>query len=257
MEWLSGAVVAGLVVILTWGLLAPRGLWRATVGWTVSDPQKREPGSSAYLLRRVLSGIGLIAVAAVVVPSALSAWLPSGQTAAPATQVEQRWGSPEPLLVERQYDALGDAPAGLASMPVLAYQDVEVVGDGAYLGDLRSFSLLGETDLPGYLGTEPAPDYSVPARTYLVVKVRGPLLCIPREVVVRETEETVEVGVFYGLPDPDLEIEGAVAPDHIAGCPADAAVTTSVLVPIVLGSGVGERTVVDLEGNEIPAAPTP
>jgi L-aminopeptidase/D-esterase-like protein len=86
----------------------------------------------------------------------------------------------------------------------------------------------------------------------IVVHVRGPVLCIPKSAVVIETETTVQVGVYYGLPDPLPGPDGSVTPvDSVAGCPADAAVTGSVLVPLQLSAPVGDREVQSLDGTPI------
>jgi hypothetical protein len=72
-------------------------------------------------------------------------------------------------------------------------------------------------------------------------------------VVVVETEETVQVAVYYGLPN---SADGSPV-DHIAGCdPADP-LTGSLLIPVQLSGPVLDRTVIDLAGNEIPFVPTP
>ena len=50
------AITAG--VICLWGLVAPRGQWRALASWSFRDPHAGEPGATAYAIRRVASGLG-------------------------------------------------------------------------------------------------------------------------------------------------------------------------------------------------------
>ncbi len=138
-------------------------------------------------------------------------------------------------------------PAGLVDEPLLGFQSFADITP-EYVRLLPPFSLLGNINIPGYVGSKAGADQSAWGAASLVVNVRGPLLCIPREVVVIETETAVQIAVYYGLPD---ALSGN-PPDHVAGCPLEGVVTSSVLVPIELSAPVGNRQVQNLQGNPVP-----
>jgi hypothetical protein len=58
----------------------------------------------------------------------------------------------------------------------------------------------------------------------------------------------VQIGIYYGLPDP---ADGSVV-DHTKGCPPGAPVTASLLIPIALSAPVGDRQVQALDGTPLP-----
>lgn len=252
MSWVFGTLAAALGIVFFWGLVAPRNQWRVLAGWSVTRPYADEPSGAAYAVRRTLSAVGLVGVLAVVAvgSSNLLGRLPG--EVAPPTVLEQMWGSPPPQLVDRVVTPVTAAPVGLVEFPVLGYQDLDGdLGVPDYLYDLRPFSLLGDTDIAGYIGSETDDGSSAVGVSDLVVNVRGPVLCVPRDALVVETETTVQVAVFYGLPvAPD-----GTAPDSVAGCPADAAVTGSVLVPLVLSAPLGDRELQALDGTPIEFVP--
>jgi hypothetical protein len=247
-SWVFGAVAVTLGALFLWGLVAPRTQWRALVGWSVSDPNANEPGGAAYLVRRVLSAVGLVGLLVVGLGAAgpVLALFPSD--APPIPPVRAMWGTPEPQIVNRVF-AASAAPSGtLSEMPVIGYQDL---GDELpdYLIDLTPFTLLGNADPPGYLGSNPDPGVLAVGSADLVVNVVGPVLCIPRDVVVIETEDAVQIGVFYGRSD------DAGVSDQVTACPADSSLTGSVLVPIDLSEPLGDREVQTLDGNHIRIVP--
>jgi hypothetical protein len=250
-------------VVFLWGVFAPRSQWRALSGWSVSDPHVNEPGGAAYFARRLLSGMGLIGLATVMFLTSTAGMSPI-RSAPPLDDIERMWGSPPPEFVERVFLTFSEPPAGPVEMPLLAYQAFEEgVDKPDYFLRLDRFRLLGESDIPGLIGQPPDEGFSAIGFADLVVQVRGPLLCIPREALVVETEDTVTIAVYYGLPDgePVRDEEGnempAPAPDHVAGCSADDPVTGSLLIPVDLAAPVGDRTVLTLDGDELREVPLP
>lgn len=256
MSWVFGVVAVSLGIYFLWGLFAPRSQWRALSAWSVSDPHAHEPGGASYGWRRLLSAVGVLGLAAVgaisVTPGVLAA-LP--QEAPLVSPVEVMWGKPLPQLVDRSVYGSTTVPGGLVEVPVLGYQDLDELDElPTYLLDMRHFSLLGDTSPSGLIGAYPGDGYSGVGPADFLVNVRGSVLCIPRSAVVIESETTVQVAIYYGLPDAEPAADGtpAPAPDHIAGCPADDPVTGSVLIPITLAAELGDRTVQTLTGDEVP-----
>jgi len=253
--WVFGIIAVSLGIFFIWGLLAPRSQWRVLTSWSVSDPHANEPGGAAYGWRRLLSGVGVLGLAAVGVVSAtpeLLAALPQEERV--TTPVEVMWGSPPPQLVDRSVNGSLAPTPGLVPVPVLGYQDLDELDElPTYLINMRHFSLLGDGSPAGYIGSYPGDGYSGVGPADLVVNVRGSVLCIPREAVVVETETTVQIAIYYGLPDPAPAADGTPAPppDNAAGCPAKGAVTGSVLIPITLISEIGDRTVETTDGDAI------
>jgi hypothetical protein len=241
-----GTIAATLAVLLAWGLVAPRSQWRVLRSWSVDDVHRFEPGGTAIGLTRLASGIGLAGLVAVgiVGASTIVAGLPKPPP--PPSAIEEMWGDPPPHLLNRVFFTSGQSRGDLLGVPVLGYQTFDE-GIPDYLLDVPVFSLLGETEVPGLIGEEPELGTSAIGQSNLLVHVRGPILCIPRDVVVVETETTVQVGVSYGLPD-----AGETPVDHLAGCRADDPLTSSLLIPVQLSGPVLDRQVIDLSGAEIP-----
>lgn len=247
MSWVFGALAVTLGIVFLWGLFAPRSQWRTLSAWLVSNPGAHEPGGAAYGWRRLLSGIGVLALV-IVAGSAYSHYLArQPRPGPPLTAVERMWGSPTPHLVDRLVEPLTAAPDGLVEEPLLGFQSFDD-STPDYVRLLPAFSLLGNTRIPGYVGSEADSDVSSTGAADLVVNVRGPLLCIPRQVVVIESETAVQIAVYYGLPDP----ASGNPPENVAGCPLEGVVTSSVLVPIPLSGPIGDRAVQDLAGDPIP-----
>lgn len=252
MGWFFGIVAVTLGLVLAWGLVSPRSQWRVLRAWSVADRHRDEPGGIAYGFVRLFSALGIAGLAAVGLVGASTIIGGPVRQAAPPTVAEQVWGSPAPLLLNRVTVGATEAPADLLSAPVLAYRTFDE-GIDSYLLQAVPYSLLGDQDVPGLLGEVPEEGTSAIGASNLLINVRGPLLCIPRQAVVVETEQTVQVGVFYGLPD---TADGTPA-DSLTSCTADAAVTGSLLVPLQLSGPVGDRTVIDLTGAEVPYARLP
>jgi hypothetical protein len=252
MELVFGTIAVTLGVLLIWGLVAPRGQWRILRAWSVADPHRNEPGGAVFGWIRLSAAVGVIglAVVGIVGASAVVASLPKPPR--PPTPVQIMWGSPVPHLLNRVSLNLGAPPAGLAEMPVLGYQTLD---DGIpnYVLELRPYTLLGDPEPPGIEGTEPEKDSSAIGVSNLLVHVRGPVLCIPREIVVIETETTVQIGVYYGVPN-----DPAGAPvDHVASCSPDDPLTGSLLIPVQLSGPVLDREIVDLAGEALDEVSAP
>lgn len=242
-------------IVFLWGVFAPRSQWRALSGWSVADPHAHEPGGAAYGVRRLASGVGVLGLVSVVLITTSSILTPP-RAAPPPTDIEAMWGTPEPYLVDRVVHTIAEPPAGLTEVRVLGYQVLEEDEDTPeYFLRLQPFSLLGGHDFGGYIGAVAAEGFTAIGAADLVVHVRGPLLCIPRQAVVVETEESVRVGIFYGRPDPGsglgVPATAAGPPDNATECPPDAPVTSSVLVPLDLAAPLGGRTVESLDGMDV------
>lgn len=249
MSWAFGVIAATLGIVLLWGIFAPRSQWRALAGWSSSDPHRSEPGGAAYTVRRLLAGAGVLALATVVLVATAPVWLSGAQPVAPGLSVvEQMWGKPAPQIVNRSIKPLTAPPSGLVEFPILGFQPFdEEAGSPEYLARLTTFTRLGVQQIPGYIGTLPDVGFSGVDFAELVVNTRGPILCIPRQAVVIESETTVQIGIFYGLPDSS---DGSGV-DHAAGCPLDSTLTGSVLIPIPLAAPVGSREVQALDGTPL------
>lgn len=250
MNTVVGVAAVATTLLLLWGLLAPRANWSSLVAWSTSDPRAAEPGFTSYLVRRLLFGFGLLGLVGLGAAMVITWLLNPPLHAKPPTPVQLMWGHAPPVVLDRVITPLAEPPAGYTEMPVLGYQEVDdEKGPGDYLRFLEPFELLGgKRDMPGLIGQNPGDGYSAMDTAELILNVRGPLLCIPRGAIIKETIDSVTVAVYYGLPDqpPDTAIDNAVS------CPADATVTTSVLLAIELQEEVGARKVIMLDGTEIP-----
>lgn len=250
MNTVVGVAAVATTLLLLWGLLAPRANWSSLVAWSTSDPRAAEPGFTSYLVRRLLFGFGLLGLVGLGAAMVITWLLNPPLHAKPPTPVQLMWGHTPPVVLDRVITPLAEPPAGYTEMPVLGYQEVDdEEGPGDYLRFLEPFELLGgKRDMPGLIGQNPGDGYSAMDTAELILNVRGPLLCIPRGAIIKETLDSVTVAVYYGLPDqpPDTAIDNAVL------CPADATVTTSVLLAIELQEEVGARKVIMLDGTEIP-----
>jgi hypothetical protein len=194
-----------------------------------------------------MSALGALALGAVVVVTSTAGLFEVKRTIPEPSIIQTMWGSPEPDVVNRVVKPNAALPVGLVEFPVLDYQQFGDEGLPDYLSALDYYEYLGQDTPLGYIGGLPDVGYSGVDRADLVVHVRGPILCIPRAAVVKETEETVQIAIYYGLPnDP-----AGAAVDHVVGCPMDATLTASLLIPLELRAPVGNRTVQTLEGAEI------
>ncbi len=253
MGWVFGILAATLAIVFIWGVFAPRSQWRALSAWSLSDEHAHEPGGTAYGWRRVISALGALGIGAVVAVSSSAAIADLPPSSTPTESViTQMWGSPNPLIVDRDITPVVETPPGLVEVPISGYQ---VFDDGLplYLDGLNEFKYLGNLDFPGFVGSIPDVGFSALDFADLVVHVRGPILCVPRQVAVLESETDVKIAVYYGVPDP---ADGSI-PDNTAACAVDSSVTSSVLIPINLAAPVGDRLVTTLNGDELTAVDVP
>lgn len=249
MAWVFGIVAAALTAFLSWTLISPRGQWRALIGWSVGDIHRDEPSGTAYALRRLgaaLSLLGILAVAAFAAAPVIRDQIPSEPDTA-ESPIELMWGPVQPVVVNRIVVPVSAGSPGLVEMPVLGYQSF-ADGTPTYVTRLSDFRLLGRDNPPGLVGDLPPIGNGALDFADIVINVRGPLLCVPREVVVAEFELDIRIAVYYGLPRNPDGTEG----DSVAACSADAPVTTSVLIPLQLSAPLGDRAILDFAGDQIP-----
>lgn len=249
MAWIFGTIAATLGLLFLWGLFAPRSQWLTLTAWSVSDPHAHEPGAAGFGMRRLASAVGLIGLASVGFVAAASFIDRLPRPPVPPTPVQAMWGTPDPHVINRVVRGLSSPPDGLVAVPVLDYQAFPTTGAPSYLTRLNTYSLLGLGAVPGLIGAAPGAQAAAIDTAELVVHVRGPILCIPRAAVVIESDTTVKIGLYYGLPD---SADGSPV-DNTKGCPTDSSVTASVLIPIDLTAPVGDRIVESLDGTELPS----
>ncbi|GAB3139493.1 hypothetical protein [Marisediminicola antarctica] len=242
-----------------WGLVSPRSQWHVLVGWTRADPRSSEPGSAAYATTRFVSLLGLLSVLAIAVSWGVGviSFDEDGDEAVRQPSVAERvWGSPRPYIVDRVFTPLAAPPEGLVEQQVTGYQRVRGYERSPnYLfaaGKIRAAGLATE---PGFLGVVPLPGTVALGMADLVVHVRGDSRCIPQQVVVTPVDDAVQVGVFFGLPNP---ADGSNA-DNLGECdPAPAASDTrGFIIPIDLVEPLGDRVVQTLAVEPIALVPLP
>lgn len=234
--WLLIAICVVLSILLLWGLVAPRSHWRVLIGWSTSDPDAAEPGDGVHGIRRAICALGL---AGVLVVAGIEVWQLAQSRPAAASDVpvlEQMWGSPTPHLIDRAVTPAAGAPAGLVAGKVVGAQAIKPGAAPSYLVDVPRFNYLGNAQPDGLVGVPPSRGVTGYRDASLLVASSGPLGCIPRAVVVVESESAVNVGVYWGLP-------GSPEQDHAASCDMDAPVQQTVLIPVPLASPVEARVV--------------
>ena len=256
MSWLAVSIAVALTCLAFWGLVHPRSQWRVLQSWSASDTHRAEPGGASYRARRILSGIALLAVASVLLSTALPKLIEPRNESAP-TLIEEMWGSPEPRLLDRVVGAGATVPEGMVAATIFGYQAIGADGPPVYLLDVPRYSRLGVAVPPGLVGNFPGDGFTAAGSAEILINVLGPLLCIPRAVVIEETETTVRIAVYFGPPDapdapagsvPEAEAEAAAA----AACQQDAPIKESLLMPIELSVELGDRSVETATGIAIP-----
>lgn len=245
MDWVWWFLAVPLGVVAVWAIFAPRNQWRSLFAWSVSNAHNAEPGGAAFAIRQIIAAVAVALALLAVVLTIVNSAAREPVDAPRANEIEQTWGTPEPLLVYRTFQTSATPDTTLVDVPIVGYLPVNDVSRAPmYLLTLEPFSRLGTTNIPGYIGIHPSETDSIIGRADVVVKVNGPLLCIPRRVVAIETPDRVQLAVYYGLPTPS---DGSVA-NNVVGCPLDDDVSGSVLIPIALSDPIGMRTVESLDG---------
>lgn len=253
MTWVFGVLAAVVAAALLWGLINPGAQWRVLVGWSTSDPSVAEPGGAVHAVRRVICAIGLAGLLAVGTIAVVGEVGAQARPPLAESLLQRMWGAPVPRLLDRVVTTGTTDPVGLAPATVLAVQPIDAGSAPAYLLNMPRWSLLGNEAPAGVLGSAPPKDSTGYGAASLMVSVSGPLMCIPRAVVVHESETEVVVGVWFGLPDaPD-----GAARDSVAGCPENPSASERVLVPVPLFSDVGDRRVVSMDGVQLREVETP
>jgi hypothetical protein len=242
-------VAATLVALLVCALLAPRLLWRTVIGWSYRDAYRNEPSAAVFGLYRLVALIGIVAVVATGV-TVLQPKTGDATATQPRTPVQKMWGAPSPVVVNRVIMPLDEAPVGLVDQPVLAYQAVDGIRrQPSYLFALPTFKQKDAVEANGLLGVPPPPGLVALDTADLVVQVNGDRRCFPQRVVVREEDDVVKVGVFYGQANPS---DGSNIV-HVRDCDPtpDEHAATSVLVPLQLSDALGSRDVQRLDGTPV------
>lgn len=240
-------VIASVVLLFLWGLFSPRSQWKVLAAWSYRKPQADEPSSFAFAMQRVISGIGVVffgAVGATGLVQYISELPPPPPS---LTVLQQMWGvAPEPQVVNRVVNPQEAIPTGLVQVPVEGYQLVDNTDyRPRYLFLLERFEP-GDVDRSGLVGVKPADDFPALDSAELVINVRTAGDCIPREAVVIETETSIQIALYAGMPDRQDDIPV----DHLS-CDRPAFVQNSLLVPINLAAPVDGRKVQTLEGDAI------
>lgn len=257
MQLVLVSLAGSLAALFLWGVVSPRSQWYALVGWTRASPRETEPGSGAYAVGRVLSLIGFTALLVIGVNFALGTikFAPGGPTRSPSV-AEVVWGQPRPYVVDRVFAPLGAPPEGLVQQAVTGYQNVDgIANTPAYLFSTGKIRTAGLATQPGFIGVEPLPNAVALDTADLVVHVLGDDRCIPQQVTIIPVEGAVQVGVFFGQPNPT---DGSNAA-NVADCDPDPPVARSraYLIPVDLDQPLGERMLQSLDGTEIPDVRVP
>lgn len=245
-------VIASVVLVFLWGLISPRSQWKVLAAWTYRQPEADEPSAFAFGVQRVISGIGVVffgAVGAAGVSQYLETLPPP---APPLTVLQQMWGAaPVPQVVNRVVVPEAAPPSGLVEVPVTGYQLVDNSDHRPrYLYLLRSFNPGGDIDKSGIVGLRPPDDFPALDSAELVVNVRMWADCLPREVVMIETDKAVQIAVYVGMPNrmDDIPV------DHLS-CDRPPFVQNSLLIPINLTAELEGRQVQTLDGTPIEMVP--
>jgi len=244
--WVWWFLAVPLGVAAVWAIFAPRNQWRSLFSWSVANAHSSEPGGAAYAYRQIIATVALVLALVMVAFAMVGTAAREPQNSQHVGDIESMWGAPTPLFVYRTFQTATEPAGTLVDVPIESYLPVnDEERAPLYLLDLEPFSRLGTTNIPGYIGSEPAETDSIISRADVVIHVRGPLLCVPRRVVAIETPERVQLSVQYGLPNPS---DGS-KPDNVAACPTGEDLTGSVLIPVRLNDPIGERSVEALDGT--------
>ncbi len=246
---LLNVLLVSLGIVLLWGFLAPRSMWRAFSSWSYRDPHLNEPTGIGYGLYRVVSVIGIVTM---VVSGVLVSKVQEGSQPPPpkpATTAELLWGSPEPVVVNRVIVPVNTAPAGLVNQPILGFQDMTgKTRQPSYLFSLAHFDIPEAIPANGYIGGKPNVGLVALDTAELVVRVSGDPQCFPHAAIVMQTDEAVAIAIYYGRAVPD----STHPPLNLSDCTVMAGgLNVSTLIPISLVEPLGDRTVQALDGSPI------
>lgn len=248
MATLTLIVLVSLGTVFLWGLLSPRSQWRALVSWSYRDPYLNEPTGIAYGLYRVVAVIGIVSM---VVSGALVYRVQlenQPEPPVPLTKAELMWGVPAPVVVNRVLEPLETPPKGLVDQPILGYHGMDgKTRQPPYLFSLAHFDIPEAITDNGYIGVDPSVGLVALDTAGLVVRVAGDPQCFPHAAVVKETDDTVSVGIYYGRAKPT----GSDV-DNVDQCQVLASgLNVSTIIPIPLVEPLGKRVVQNLDGSPI------
>ncbi|MCC6270836.1 MAG: hypothetical protein IT190_06130 [Microbacteriaceae bacterium] len=248
MATLTLIVLVSLGIVFLWGLLSPRSQWRVLVSWSYRDPYRNEPTGIVYGLYRVIAVIG---IASMVVSGVLVYRVQlenEPKPPVPPTAVELMWGSPEPVVVNRVLQPVKTPPTGLVDQPILGYQGmVGKTRQPPYLFSLAHFDIPEAITDNGLIGTDPSVGLVALDTAGLVVRVAGDPQCFPHAAVVKETDDTVTIGIYYGRAKPTGSNVGNVDQCQVLA----SALNVSTIIPIPLVEPLGDRAVRTLDGSPI------
>lgn len=245
-------VLVSLGTLFLWAFLAPRSQWRALASWSYRDPYRNEPTGITYAIYRLVAALGIVSmvVSGVLVYRVQQENQPPPPV--PPTAAELMWGSPEPVVVNRVVQPLKTPPAGLVDQPILGYQAVDgKTRQPPYLFSLPHFDIPEAITDNGYIGTDPTVGLEALDTAGLVVRVSGDPQCFPHAAVVKETDDAVFVGIYYGRAKPT----GSTV-DNVDQCQVLASgLNVSTLIPLPLVEPLGKRPVRTLDGSPIRHVP--
>jgi hypothetical protein len=260
-------VIGGLSILTLWGLVAPRSQWRTLSGWSTREGAGAEPAAVLIRIHRLVAGVAvaaLVVVGLTVISGAPVAGGsseiggmagPSSQARAPkiSNPVRLLWGAPDPAVVNRVFVPVSTPSLDLTRVPVLRYQSLSPKNRSpAYLFGLNTYARPYATTTDGYLGADPTIGFTALDTANIVVQVRADSRCVPQQVLVVASDTAISLAVYYGRPVGEpLDAKALAAPCDQG---AAGAASTSVLIPIDLGSDLGGRAVLNLEGTPISRA---
>lgn len=253
MDQLALALVVVLAILFLWGLMAPRSQWRLLLSWTYREPHTDAPSGWAFSLHRVIAAVGVVGLLAGG-GIAWQRYLDAMPEPPPEpSALEQMWGDESVVVVNRVISPVSRLPAGLVRVDPSAYHAM----DGqrrqpTYLFDLDTLELPAGGAAGGLVGAQPSAGLRALDLAHVVVLATADAHCIPREVFLQEGPSSVRVAVFYGRPNlPD----GSVDPEGADACAPGGSGARSVLIPLQLGTPLGERLLTDLDGVPLRRAP--